>query len=331
MGQSAWEVTMRDQIIIVAILGMSLLSATSGEDRNDKGNQTMRGILAIPLDKLFPGSSALQDIEGQTNLLSDVCQRWTAGDTPEKRIRLLRFAVELGKCQSKAKRSHFQLSDDRIAKALLQALDDETQCIRSAASDLFEKEFDKQTVQRFGPQIVEITRKRKNTDAILLLGRTEIKEAESMLQEDKTFRAASEKTTEMALARLGNKEYEAKFIGEFKSTKHPGDKLRFAQDLAYVATENACKALAEELRTPEKVEAGGLYSLRVFIIDALSMTYPDEHVLQRPAPLVPPRDDSYYQEVEKWAEEKFGISWNRPRPPFFYMIPVAIKGPTSIR
>ena len=321
---------MRDQIIIAAILGMALVAAASGEDRNEKGNQTIRRILAIPAENLFPGSPALQDIEGQTNILTDLCQSWTAGETPEKRIRLLRLVVDLGKCQSRAKRSHFRLSDDRIAEALLEALDADTQDIRSTAADLFEKEFDEGTVRTFAPRILEITRKRKNSDAILLLGRTGMKEAGLLLQEDKAFRAASERTTELALARLGNKEYEAKFIGEFKSAKRPGDKLRLARDLAYVASESACRTLAEDLRNPEKVETSGLCSVRVFIIEALSMAYPDEQILWRPHPLSEPQDDSYYENIERWAETKFNISWSQPRPPFFYMMDLPIKGTTSI-
>jgi hypothetical protein len=321
---------MRNQIIITAIFAVFILTLASGEDRNGKENQTIRSILAVPADRLFPENPALRDMEEQTNLLSDLCQNWTAAETAEKRIRLLRFAVELGKYQSRSKRSRFRLSDGRIGEALLQALDDESQDIRSTASDLFENEFDTATVQRFGPRILEIVRKRKNTDAILLLGKTGMKEAELLLREDKAFSAASKRTTELALARLGNREYEAKFIGDFKSAK-PQNQSLIAQDLAYIATESSCRTLAEELRTPEKVKAGAFYSLRVFIIDALSLAYPDEQVLRRPDPLALPKDDSYYQEIERWAEDTFHISWTVPRPPFFYTMGMPIKEPAAIR
>ena len=321
---------MRNQVIIATVLAMSLLAATSGEDRSEKRNQTILNILTIPAESLFPGSPALQDIARQTNLLTVLCQSWTAAETPEQRIRLLRLAVDLGKSQSRAKRSHFRLADDRVAEALVEALDVEIQDIRSTAADLFGKEFDETTVRRFGPRILAIIRKRKNTDAILLLGRTGMQEAGLLLQEENAFRAASERATELALARLGNKEYEAKFIGEFKSAKRPGDKLRLARDLAYVASESACRTLAEDLRNPEKVETSGLCSVRVFIIEALSMAYPDEQILWRPHPLSEPQDDSYYENIERWAETKFNISWSQPRPPFFYMMDLPIKGTTSI-
>jgi hypothetical protein len=72
MEQSTRDVTMRDKIIISAILAMFILATASGEDQNGKGNQTIWSILAVPADKLFPGSPALQDVEGQTNLLTEL-------------------------------------------------------------------------------------------------------------------------------------------------------------------------------------------------------------------------------------------------------------------
>ena len=314
MGRSSREVTMRNYTTIAAIIAAALVGGASGQDLSGTNNPTVQRLLAVPADLLYRGSSALKDLETQTNLLTDVCQNWRAGG-----IRFLRYAVDLARSQSQLKRPRFKVTDERVAKALIEALDDGNPDVRRTAADLLEKLFDEGTVRKFGPQIVEVERKVKSSDAMLLLGKTGMKEAALLLQEEKIFRSTSAWETEMALARLGDKECETKFISEYKTEKNLRDKAQLALRLGYIGTENTSRTLAEDLRTPEIVHAGDTHSLRLDIIRALGMSFPDEPALWNLSPLSPvPPDDTYYERIERWAEQKFNISWDKPRPPLFF-------------
>ena len=88
-------------------------------------------------------------------------------------------------------------------------------------------------------------------------------------------------------------------------------------DLGYIGGRDACRALASQLRTPKIVEGLGVYSLRVTIIDALSLALPWEETLWKPT--TAPTDDSYYSRIEHWATLVLDTTWEEERPPFFYM------------
>ena len=92
-----------------------------------------------------------------------------------------------------------------------------------------------------------------------------------------------------------------------------------ARDLGYIGSEKCCAAVAQELRTPRILVVGAYVSLRVMLIDALRMAFPEEPLLWPRDPV--PVDDSYYEKIEKWAEARFQIGWDRPRPKFFYAEP----------
>ena len=312
---------MSGKIMVLTMLGLALAGRVAGQESKTVGMSNVERVLTVPEVYRSPSSRSpeIMDVVSQTNLLADLCENWRAGKTPDDRSAVLRFAVDLGAYNVGTKR-RTSYSDERVAKALVAALDDESLDVRETAASLLEQRFRIETIRALGPQIVEVVRKRKLIDAILLLGLTGVAEAASLLQEDKAFRRASGRYTELALARLGNEEYQTNFIGQFRTAKSFREKFTLASDLAYIGNDAACKALAEELRNPEiaRVDSGMAYALRRNnIIDALRKALPDEPVLE-PPDYPGRRDASYYAAIEAWAEKKYSITWTNARPAFRY-------------
>ena len=183
---------------------------------------------------------------------------------------------------------------------------------------MLEKLFDEGTVRKFGPQIVEVERKVKSSDAMLLLGKTGMKEAALLLQEEKIFRSTSAWETEMALARLGDKECETKFISEYKTEKNLRDKAQLALRLGYIGTENTSRTLAETCEPPRSSMPATPIPCAWTSFERSACPSP-MNLPSNLSPLSPvPPDDTYYERIERWAEQKFNISWDKPRPPLFF-------------
>ena len=127
----------------------------------------------------------------------------------------------------------------------------------------------------------------------------------------------------MALAKLGDEALQTRFIDEYRRETDPRQKWRLAHyRLAYIGSELCCRTLAEDLRTP-LIYVGAnrsRTSFRVMLVEALRHALPDE-----PLPSKEPKDNSYYAEIEKWAEERYGVVWKRPRPEFFHPIPAPVR------
>ena len=210
----------------------------------------------------------------------------------------------------------YRLSDTEVGATLVEALDDSDLEVRSFAASRLARDFEDTVVRFEAERIIRHVGEHSNTDAILLLGRTGSERASNLLLKDPQYARASRRETELALAKLGDEQLEDKFVSAFKEARGSAQKVQAARDLGYIGTRRACIALAEQLRSPEMAGPRGEYSLRVAVIEALSQALPGEKVLWRPT--TPPTDDRYYERIETWATNVLGVSWNTPRPPFFY-------------
>jgi HEAT repeat protein len=127
-------------------------------------------------------------------------------------------------------------------------------------------------------------------------------------------RWATNDNVQIALAALGEKAAENKFIQPFLATRDPSQKAKLAASLGYIGTEATLHALASQMRSDLMIEMPrvSLRSVRLDIVAALSYNFPDLVFLWDNAIT----DDKGYVRVEQFCEKAFGTIWDRPRPPF---------------
>jgi len=298
----------------------------TGEDRVDWQQEIVERILGFPKTRCYAGSPWMTPIEKEVDLLPLLREHWEVPE-PSDRARLLTLMVELASARAETGAEHYRITDMETAGVIVRALDDKDGDVHSRAVLFLLRHFDDSVIRGSSEEIVEKLRQKYtdaeaiNSDAILLLGRTGSNEAASLLKDDERYRRSSELRAKLALAKLGDKDLEAEFIKRFE--REDRDWMALADRLGYIGSEDACKALARELRTPEIVKGRGRLSARVFVIDALSKALPRESVFW--SPKREPVDDSYYEEIEKWVTARWDITWEHPRPPFFYSAPEPIR------
>lgn len=127
-------------------------------------------------------------------------------------------------------------------------------------------------------------------------------------------RWAKSEDVQIALAALGDKAAENKFVESFLATRNPEQKANLAKSLGYIGTDKALHALASQMRTDLIIEMPMVSrsSVRLDIMAALSFNFPDKPFLWDSAIL----DDSGYARVEQFCEKTFGTKWTGPRPRF---------------
>ncbi|MGA2987610.1 MAG: hypothetical protein ABSG32_27790 [Terriglobia bacterium] len=127
-------------------------------------------------------------------------------------------------------------------------------------------------------------------------------------------RWAKSENVQIALAALGEKAVENKFVQSFLTTRDPSQKAQLAKSLGYIGTDIALRALASQMRTDLVVEMPMVSrkSVRLDIMAALSYNFPDKPFLYDNAVI----DDSGYARVEQFCEKTFDTKWQGPRPPF---------------
>jgi len=279
--------------------------------------RVLEAILELPDTLRYPGSQAVMEIEKGADLVEVLSRKW-ASCGPKDQAKVLSFVVNLANAKVASRQQYYRVSDAKVVKALVEALDSAMPEVRACAASLLASDIDEGALRSVGADIVRLVGKHGNVDGILLLGRTGRQDARELLSTDRRFLSYSKDAVQLALAKLGDADAEAELIRAFENAKDPRDKHRCADSLGYVGFDRAVRALAAELRTPEEIRYGALYSLRVFIISALSRACPKEEVLWKPQEQEQPKDDAYYEQVENWAVRKCGTVWKHPRPRFFY-------------
>jgi hypothetical protein len=206
-----------------------------------------------------------------------------------------------------------------VGAALAKAYDKSLVGDRAAYSLCYQT--DEEIVHGLAGQLLETAKRRgKDLDSIdlLLLGRTGSAKVREFLESSTNMGFTNSVEWAMALAKLGGEWHEEWLIEQYLLEIDDDKKAVWARRLGYVGNTRTCTTLAKDLRI-EKRYADGSRDMRLAIIDGLWMAFRDETVLQLPKLRSQwPKDDTFYEAVEKWAETKFNIKWERPRPPFFY-------------
>lgn len=168
------------------------------------------------------------------------------------------------------------------------------------------------------PAILSSISRYPGTDgAIVLLGKTGSDKAIELLNREDVS-GANPDDAEMALARLGITESQDALIKAYFNADDVENKALQARRLGYVSSDRTKQILAEDIRTPLAYmwHPPARRSLRIHIIEALHLAFPEEPIFWRP--IVTPFDDSYYQAIEDWLTKTLGTTWTQPRPDFLY-------------
>ncbi len=128
-----------------------------------------------------------------------------------------------------------------------------------------------------------------------------------------------EESFAVALAALGDKALERRFIDRFADTRDPKEKMEAAKPLGWIGTPATLKALASEMRSPLvfTIPATFRQSVRPAIAKAIQYNYPRDRFL------LVVNSDADYERIEKFCEKEFGTTWEAPRPPFLNIQPLA--------
>jgi hypothetical protein len=138
-------------------------------------------------------------------------------------------------------------------------------------------------------------------------------------------RWAKEEKAKVAAAALGNVGFEKEFSEPFVETGDPKEKARLARILGWIGTESALRTLASEFRTDLVIDQVGIArkSVRLDILAAVRYNLPEETVLYENRI----NNDNGYAQVERFFEQRFGVSWSKPRPPYLKIMGYPIPMP----
>jgi hypothetical protein len=167
----------------------------------------------------------------------------------------------------------------------------------------------------YGPPLTQTLERFPDGTTLLLVAKAKPAAAIAVVKElASSPRWAKSENVQIAMAALGDKGVENRFIQSFLTTRDPKQKANLAKSLGYIGTDSALRALASQMRTDLVVEMPMVSrrSVRLDIIAALSYNFPDKPFLYDNAVL----DDSGYARVEQFCEKTFDTKWQAPRPPF---------------
>jgi HEAT repeat protein len=270
--------------------------------------------------------ATLRNTKGGTDRLVD----WAVHGSLLERKSALRALAEmeprLVKVQHRL-RVDPHLRNAKINAQFISSLSDPDADVRNTAAATVTRLLPDSAIQARAEDIVAAAERFDIDDIALILGRTGSPKAKAVLISDPKFRRTNAHATDLALARLGDKPIEDKLIQAFANARAADRMASAARDLGYVGSQRCAQVLAQAMRSDvvRVLPSGRKTSIRIDIIKALSRIFPDEQLLWQPVD--PAESDTYYEQIEKWCQNRLGVKWDRERPPFLYETVVPIPRP----
>lgn len=159
-----------------------------------------------------------------------------------------------------------------------------------------------------------------SSSSFLVLAKAKPAQARAAVQKIAvTPRWKEDRSARIALAAFGDLAVEQSFTDPFASTQDAGEFARLAQQIGWIGSMTALRALADQVRTSLIFEIPNAVrrSSRLDVIAALSFNFPDEPVLF-PNKIT---SEQSYEAVENFCRSRFGVTWSKPRPPFLTQQP----------
>jgi HEAT repeat protein len=232
------------------------------------------------------------------------------------RVQVIDLLIALGRQIDPLKASGGRLiRNPRIIRLLAQKGLSNVGRARDHSLDALLESVPVELLRDYGPALTQSLEHFPDNAALLLVAKAKPETALPVVKElAHSPRWAKSEDVQIALAALGDKAAEDKFVEPFLTTQDPSQKAKLAKSLGYIGTDSALRALASQMRTGLVVEMPRVLrrSVRLDIMAALSYNFPDKPFLWDNAIL----NDSGYARVEKFCEDTFGTKWQAPRPPF---------------
>lgn len=203
------------------------------------------------------------------------------------------------------------VEDKKLIPILVAALQDEDEVIRELALKTLTWETRNADLLPFGAAIKTALTSTKTESTLFLLAKLPLTSTESG-----EILAQSNVAREIR-ARLGDRSAEGKMIATFAAENDYSRKRNLAQQLGYVGSEAATRALVDALRSP--VSINGVYddrSIRCDVLLALGLIYQDERLFTTDARLLSSNSEesferyrglaSYIADVDAWVRKNFG-------------------------
>lgn len=312
---------------------LMLVCVLGAEEPPPAGRALLDSLLALSKSPLGPSHAQIKKAFGDVDPVPAIAQHRQEYPPADRR----RFVyVVVGTAESrKGDRGPYTLRDKPSAGVLVESLADPDAYVRRDAARLLTEELAPALCVELAEQMADnIALAAKEPDRggprpligreLLLLGRTGTDRAREMILSAPMDLRRNVERTKLARARLGDKECETFFLEKFSRKKNPDGWYRYARALGYIGSEAACRALAGELRAPEVEETNLVRSVRVYVVRALSRAHPDVEVLWDPNWETVDKwemdgDNVFYERIEQWARETYGVRWDRERPDFLWV------------
>jgi hypothetical protein len=197
-------------------------------------------------------------------------------------------------------------------------------------------------LKRYGEAITRALEAEPEENAFLLVAHAKVFQAKEIVERSAWDSTSFVKEARIARAALGNTEVEDEILKEVRRMEEAGDVealilgtyplgMRYPLDtLARIGTRRSLITLAKFMRSPLEREVGhmgmGLESIRLYVMDALKIAFPNQadKLLSR----YYVESDADYRAVEDFCVRELGVSYEgMPRPEFL----TEIAAPTPIQ
>jgi hypothetical protein len=227
---------------------------------------------------------------------------------------IARLIVAVGLSANSARPADGVLRDRRFVDILVKGAVAKPGPRREACLEAIRARVPPATIGDYADALVGTLEAWPSSTAFLIAAKGKLGDARQFVDASlRTSRWGKSESAQVASAALGNLALERRFVDPFLTAREPAEAVRLAYRVGAVGTEAALARLAGELRSGLVIDLGVLRrSVRLDIIAALRFNLPDVECLHERNI----QNDEGYEAVERFAEDRFGIAWRTPRPPF---------------
>jgi hypothetical protein len=321
-------------VIALALLACATLAQAPAPEPGRKDVMSTRAhqyIAAFERGEYFnPPATGLM-VNGQPDLEAlEILGKELAAAGPSVRENIVALLVDLGRqADPLTSRGADVIRHRRILELLAGPGLAKPDLGREAAMDALRKLVTFQDLARFHESLSKVLEHTPTEEGFLLVAKSKPLSAKlvvSQLAASAAWKAVED--AQIAAAALGAASAEEKFLARADAAEAASDGKALSASLgslALIGTPRSLNALAGRLRTPLTVKVPGAYerSVRLSVLEGLLYNFPDHPELY-PNNII---TDADYQAAERFCEQRLGLVYYSPRPPFLtyrgYPIPLA--------
>jgi hypothetical protein len=235
--------------------------------------------------------------------------------TPETRENIVLLLADLGLQSRTTPKGTEVIREKAIIETLVDAGLNPSDLGRSQAVIALRRYGMQPELAAHSAAIARALKEEPSDELLLLVAKAKATEANEPLQVLKfSDEWHSNENVLIALAALGDRSLEEKFIAAFREATTPEAVAEALRPLSLIGTERTLSLVAATLRTPLIIDRPNIEqkSVRIDVLEALRYNFPDE-------PALYPNNintDADYAAAENFCIRRFKTDFNQPRPPF---------------